>query len=107
MISMIPSERSTNNTKRLFPEMKQGKVNFVQGEDEKGQLRMTKKTTKTLAQGGKGRDRRLVVLDRHQLKFLRRGFHGLMPRLIKPLATMYPLDALPWRSVRILWHTNN
>lgn len=100
MISMIPSERSTKNTKRLFPEMKQRKVNLVQGEGEKGQLRMTKEATKTLAQGGKGRDRKLVVLDWHQLKFLRRGLHGLMP--IKTSATIYPLDALPWRSVRIL-----
>lgn len=80
---MIPSERSINNTKRLFPEMKQGKMNLVQGEGERGQLRMTKETTKTLAQGRKGRDRRLIVLDRHQLKFLRRCFHGLMPRLIE------------------------
>lgn len=64
MISMIPSERSNNIKKRLFLEMIKGKLNLVQGGGEKGQLSMTKETTKTLAQGRKGRGGRQIVLDR-------------------------------------------
>lgn len=84
MISMIPSERSnTNNKKRLFPEMKMGKMDLVQGEGEKGQLRMSKETTKTLTQERKGRGGRLIVLDRQRAQVLCRGFYGLMPSLVE------------------------
>lgn len=63
MRSMIPSERSNNNPKSLFPEMKQVKMNFVQGEGGKEEMRMTRGTRKRLVQGRKGRDGK-KVLDR-------------------------------------------
>lgn len=75
MISMIPRERSnTNNKKRLFPEMKKGKMDLVKGESEEGQLSMTKETTKTLAQERKGRGARLIVLDRQRAQVPVPGF---------------------------------
>lgn len=75
MISMIPSERSnTNNKKRLFPEMKKGRMDLVQGEGEKGQWRMSKEPTKTLAQERKGRGGRLIVLDRQRAQVPVPGF---------------------------------
>lgn len=49
-------------------------MNFVRGEGEKAQLRMTKETTKTLAQGRKGRDGRPIVLDRQPAQVFAPGF---------------------------------
>lgn len=73
-------------------------MNFVQGEGEKGQLRMTRETTKTLAQGRKGRDGRPIVLDRQPAQV----FAPVSCQVsLKISATMFPFDALRWRSVRI------
>ena len=75
MIRIIPRERSnTNNKKRLFPEMKKEKMDLVKGEGEKGQLRMTQESTKTLAQERKGRGGRLIVLDRQRAQVPVPGF---------------------------------
>lgn len=83
MISTIPSERSNNNNiKRLLPEMEKGKMNPIQGEGEKGRPKMSKETTKTLAQERKGRGRRLIVLD--------------------PQPAQVPLPGLPWSYVKFI-----